>query len=165
MAEVAYDLSRFAPTRRKPRHDTGDAVTRLRVQKRVSAAKLQRRRQVMGMVRTLMAVLLLLALVCAVLYTQTRLTELSREITDTEAELKEEKALNAYLTFELDNMTTLKNIEDKAAELGMERVSNDQIAYYRVEDSNGIRVRGSPLAALFDTLKGALAGLIDGLGL
>ncbi|MDL2293909.1 hypothetical protein LJC60_04675, partial [Ruminococcaceae bacterium OttesenSCG-928-D13] len=153
MAEPAYDLERFAPAKQIP------ARPRVRVARGEKEAKTARRQQVMRMVRTMLGVAVMVALVCGVLYTQTQLAELSKNITSAKNELNEEKSLNAYLTFEMDNMTSQKNIEERAAALGLEKMDNGQVYYFRVEEGNGIQVRENPFARMLTNLQSGIAGL------
>ena len=36
-------------------------------------------------------------------------------------------------------------IEERAVELGLEKMDNKQVSYYKVEDNNGIKVKESPI--------------------
>lgn len=155
MAQVAYNLEHFAPARNTARPRPG-----LRVAKKRRA---QRARPVWRMVRTLLAVSLLMALVCAVLYTQTTVNELQRDIARMEKRMTEEEALNAHLTFQLENMTSLKGIEERAVEMGMEKVSNGQITYYRVDDGGSIEVKENPLARLFEQIRSGFLDIVGNL--
>ncbi len=101
MAQPAYDLAHFQREERQPK-------PRVRVAKHQVS---ETRRQVGRMLRTLLAVAFLLTLVCAVLYTQTNLNELQRQIAAANKQLTEEQSNYAYLTFQLENMTSLKSIE------------------------------------------------------
>lgn len=152
MAEVAYDLSRFETAQRQ-------RTPRVRVAKKEKAAQSARSRQLWRMVRILLGVTVMVLLVCGVLYTQAQLTELSSAITGTKKNLSEEQSLNAYLTFEIDNMTSQKNIEERAAELGMDKIDNGQIRYYRVEDSGGITVKENALQRMFANARSGLNNL------
>lgn len=156
MAQAAYDLERFA-TRARP----ANARPRMRVAKGEKAAKTARQQQVLRMVRILALVAVLVGLVCAVLYTQAQLTEVTHEITKKEAALNEEKSLNAWLTFELDNMTSLKNIEERAAELDLKKMDNGQINYFKVEDNNGIQVKESPIARMLQNARDGIQNIIE----
>ncbi len=155
MAQPAYNLDHFAPAHRAAPRRTAPGV---RVAKRAQSA----RRQQMGkMLRTLLAVMVLVALVSGVLYTQATLTELQSQISALEAQLNEEKSYNYYLTFELDNMTSLKNIEERAQQLGLQRMDNDQIVYFRAEDGSGIEVKENPLNRLLGSIQNLFLSIVD----
>ncbi len=148
MAQAAYELERFAPAKR------GEAP-RVRVAGRQVDA---RREQRVKMVRTLLAGLVVVLLVCAVLYTQTVAAELQGEITSRQKQLAEQKALGTWLNFELDNMSSLKNIEAQAKALGMEKIGGSQITYFRASEENSVSVKEDALSNLFaDTENGLLS--------
>lgn len=153
MAQVAYELERFAPSpARKP------AVRVVRKAREEQKPK----GQVAKMVRTLLAVLLVVVLVFGVLATQTSLNELQRGITAANKELTEQEAMYAHLNFELENMTSLKNVEERAAELGLEKVSGSQVNYFRAEAGNTIEVKENPFTSLFKNLAAAFSSLFGG---
>ena len=153
MAQVAYDLERFAPAR---------AVRpRVRVAKQAKKERTARVAQIWKMLRALLGVLVLVFLVSAVLYTQAAVTEVTTQIADKKQELKEEEALNTYLSFELDNKTSLKSIEETAGDMGLSKVENSQISYFRVEDGNSIQVKEGLFASILRNTKNGLLSIVD----
>lgn len=155
MAEVAYELERFAPQKKKA------AAPPPKVQLAPKKQPNARRATLLRMARTLVCVLVLVALVSGVLYTQASLTELQTSIAKTEKQLAEEKALNAYLSFELDNMTSLKNIEERAAQMELGHTTGEQVSYFRTDDGENIQVRENPLVSLFDNIRAGFLSLVD----
>lgn len=151
MEQAAYDLSRFETSDRRP-------IPRVHVAKRESNA---RQKQIFAMLRTLLTVMLFVGMVSAVLYTQATITELQGEITQAEKQLAEEKSLNAYLSFELDNMTSLKNIEQTASSMGMEKINNGQIVYFRSEEGDIIQVREGLMSKLFGKARSGFLSIVD----
>ena len=152
MAQVAYDLKHFE-TVNKP-------APPVRVAKRVNRQRSAQSAQILKMMRILGGVLVLVALVCAVLYTQTAVTEVTTQIATQKQELKEEESLYTYLSFELDNKTSLKNIEDSAANMGLKKVGSDQIRYFRVEDGNEITVKENFFQSIWSRLQAGLQGVL-----
>lgn len=152
MAQVAYELERFAPAKRK--HET----PRVRVAKRQRSAQ---QKQFFKMLRTLLGVLFMLVLVCGVLYTQAMITELGGQINDKKQELKEEETLNVYLNFEMDNKTSLKNIEERAVEMGLSKMGNGQVTYFKVGESDGIQVRDNPFTQILQRTRDGLLSIWD----
>jgi len=153
LAQVAYELERFAPSpARKP------AVRVVRKPREEQKPK----GQIAKMVRTLLAALVVVVLVFGVLATQTSLNELQRGITSANKELTEQEALYAHLNFELENMTSMKNVEERAAELGLEKVSGGQVNYFRAEAGNTIEVKENPFTSLFKNLADAINSLFGG---
>lgn len=153
MAQVAYDLERFAPARA--------ARPRVRVAKQAKKERTARVAQIWKMLRVLLGVLVLVFLVSAVLYTQAAVTEVTTQIADKKQELKEEEALNTYLSFELDNKTSLKSIEETAGDMGLSKVENSQISYFRVEDGNSIQVKEGLFASILRNTKNGLLSIVD----
>ncbi len=152
MAEIAYELQRFAPREEKPERKP---VVRV-VKKPSGTAK-----QVFRMIRTLLTVGLLVSLVCGVLYTQTSLTELQSEISSKTQELVDQEAMYAYLSFELESKTTPRAIEQRAGELGLVPMNSNQITYVQVEEENPIQIRQGPLAGLDQQFGAGLKAAAD----
>ncbi|MGD9559523.1 MAG: hypothetical protein AB7V55_02835 [Oscillospiraceae bacterium] len=152
MAQVAYELERFAPAAPK--------APRVRVAK---APRTARQSQFAKMLRTLLAALVVVLLVSGVLYTQTTLNELQRGIVKANKALLEEESLHAWLTFELENTTSMKNIEERAQELGLEKMNNGQVTYFRAEDGNTLQVRENPLMRIWENARNGLLGIMDSL--
>ncbi len=149
MAQVAYELERFAPAKTAPVKRS--AVPAVRVVKRVQNI---RHIQRMKMIRTLLTVAVLVVLVCGVLQTQATLTEVQSNISSKEAQLTEEQALSAYLNFEFENMSSLNKVEELATGMGFEKITNGQITYFRMEEDNSIQVRENPLQQLLSGIFG-----------
>lgn len=154
MAAVAYDLDRFETRKRqeparKPR---------------VRVSKVQRSKasgQVAKMLRVLLATTLMVLLVCGVLYTQTQVTELQSQIDKAGSTLDEEEALYAHLSFELQNMSTQRNIEQRAEELGLVKLNSNQIIYVKVDEGNQIEVKEKPFSGWFNKAETGLLSVLD----
>lgn len=153
MAQVAYDLNHFAPSRQ--------AKPRVRVAKGVKRERSARAAQIWKTARLLLGAMVLVLLVCAVLYTQAAVTEVTTEIATKKQELKEQEAYNTYLTFQLDNKTSLRSIEEAAAGMGLSKVNSSQITYFRVEEGDGIQVKQGVLASIFQNAQNGFLSIID----
>lgn len=151
MAEPAYELERFAPQPRRK-------IARVQV---ASPTENKRRQQFFKMARTLLGVMVLVMLVSAVLYTQATVTELQNQIAEQKQMLREEEALTAYLSFELDNKTSLKNLEESAGQMGLSRVESSQISYYRVDEATGIQVRENPFSRIINNTKNGFLSILE----
>lgn len=162
MAQVAYDLERFAPSQRP----TARPRVRVAVAKRgqIQREKTERQKQTARMLRVLVAGVLLVILVSGVIYTQVTLSELQKQIASQKKVLQDEESLSAYLNFEMENMTNMKIIEEKAGEMGMEKAGSGQIIYFRAEDDDTIKVKEGPLATLWEKFKTDVLGIIDYVG-
>ncbi len=143
MAQPAYNLEHFAPQPKTAPKSAPPPV------KAAPKPKTARRSQALRMVRMMLGVAVVLALVSGVLHTQVTLAELQDQILSNEQQLAEELSYNAYLTFELDNITSIKNIEESAASMGLGNIESNQIEYFRTEEGNNIVVRQSPLSQFF----------------
>ena len=153
MAQVAYDLNHFAPAR--------EAKPRVRVAKNTKRERSARAAQIWKTTRLLLGAVVLVFLVCAVLYTQAAVTEVTTEIAAKKQELKEEEAYNTYLSFELDNKTSLKSIEEAAANMGLSKVNSGQISYFRVEEGDGIQVRQGVFASILQNTKNGFLSILE----
>ena len=154
MAEVAYELSRFAP---REQEEKDIKPPRVRVAKQRGKAT----KQVFKMVRVLLTVGLFVVLVCGVLYTQTTVTELQSEISGMDQELVEQEALYAYLSFELESMTTPRAIEQRAGEMGLVQLNSNQITYVQVEEGDQIEVREGAFSGVLERIETGLKALMD----
>ncbi|MDL2253387.1 hypothetical protein LJC49_04850, partial [Ruminococcaceae bacterium OttesenSCG-928-I18] len=76
-------------------------------------------------------------------------------------ELVEQEALYAYLSFELESMTTPRAIEQRAEELGLVQLSSNQITYIQVEEGDQIEVKENPLTALRERMEAGLKSFMD----
>lgn len=152
MAETAYQLEHFAP-REKQRE-----TPRVRVSKRERS---EAAAQLLRMVRTLLVCMVFVVLVCGVLYTHTQITELQGQITSKSKEVVEQEALYAYLSYELEGMSNLQNIKEKAEKLGLQKINANQVSYVRVDEGNNIEVKESPLLSLFSKAKTGLLNALD----
>ncbi len=131
MAEPAYDLQHFA-NKRPPKVE--------KPKLKVASKKRGNVRAVLRVMRNWLVFSMLVCLTCAVLYTQTVITELQTQISQRNQELVEQEALHAYLSFELESITTPKAVEQRAGELGLVPVSGSQISYVQVNTENEIEV-------------------------
>ncbi len=152
MAEAAYELSRFAPREEKP-----EKAPRVKVVKKTRGSA----KKVFKILRTFFAVGFLVALVCGVLFTQTKVTELQSQISDMNQELVNQEAMYAYLNFELESKTTPRAIEQRASEMGLVPLNGNQITYVQVNEGDEIEVSEGPLAGLRNRLENSLKLLAD----
>ena len=151
MAESAYNLEHFAPSRKAEK-------PRVKVAKRkVSQRHLHR----MKMVKTMLTVMLVVVLVFGVLYTHTTAAELQKEITVQEKQLKDEMALSAFLNNELENLSNLKYIEERAKQLGMQKVDHQRVTYIHVNDDNEIIIKESGFAEILEDARSGLLSVWD----
>ena len=146
----AYDLARF---------DTAQFNT-LRVVENKNAAQEKRRASLRWMERVV-ACALLLALTVSVLYSQTRMTELSDEITGLEQQLVEERSVYDQLTYRLESDATLGNIEEYVSrELGMVKTDKSQVSYVTLTSENVLETAETGLAKYWSEMTQRLDSLL-----
>lgn len=146
MGGNAYQLERFAAPERQQK-------PRVRVAKRRASRAAS---PVLRMVRILATAIVMVVLVGGVLYTQAAITELQGQIAAANNELVEETALHDYYTYKLESMTNIRNVEQRAAELGLVKINQNQQTYVRVADGDQIEVRENPLESLLNKARTGL---------
>lgn len=146
----AYDLARF---------DTAQFST-LRVVENKSAAQ-EKRRASLRWLERVVACALLLALTVSVLYSQTRMTELSDEITGLEQQLVEERSVYDQLTYRLESDATLGNIEEYVSrELGMVKTDKSQVTYVTLTCENCLETAETGFAKYWSEMTQRLDSLL-----
>lgn len=151
MAQAAYDLERFARQNHR-------SAPRLRVAKRVRS---ERQKQIFRMARLLVGALVMVLMVCAVLYTNARITEVQGDIANAQKSLTEQESLSHYYTFELDNQTSLSGLEERAEAQGLERADGGRTQYFRVEENSAIEVKQNAFMQLWNNATDGLLSILD----
>lgn len=154
MANQAYDLERFAVRTEVP-------VKKKEVNVRVVKGNKKRKNTQLRMIGMLLGVFVVIGLACGVLYTESRLAELKNGISKQERLLTDEISTYVYLTYEQDNKTNLKNVEQRALELGMRQIDKNQISYVQTAEDNQIEVYPSGVAKLFENTKAGALSIAD----
>jgi len=124
---AAYDLAQFAPeVQREPR------VRVVRTQKKSKTKKALK-------VKLVVNVVVLVFLMLGTIYSRVQLTETKSTINKKTTELTNIESENAYLSYEMDSMVSLKNAEEYAVdELGLVKLDSNQIEYVNLRDENEI---------------------------
>ncbi len=79
-----------------------------------------------------------------------RITELNKEIMDLDTEISRVTGDNLRLELEIEGMMSIKNVEDYAiTELGMQKLSRNQIEYIQLNQEDKIEVSNNS-KSLFD---------------
>lgn len=151
MPEAAYELERFAPSAKKQ-------APRIKVAKRSRVEKQSKSLRLLG---NLFMATVVVVLACGVLYTQNNITELQTQIASQQKELVEQKAMYAYLNFELESMSNIKNIEKRAVELGMIKMDGSQMAYVQVEEGDSIQVKESGVDLFLSKARTGFLSVMD----
>ena len=87
----------------------------------------------------LLAVISMVLLFC-VIYGKVQISDMYSKINDQKAELSTEKSENTRLKAELESYTSLKNIEDFAEELGLEKIDKAQIRYIDIQNEDVVEI-------------------------
>lgn len=154
MANPAYDFTRFAPKTEAPARPQVRVVKPRRKTREKALAKLRT-------VGTVLCVLAIVALACGVLQTQTTIAQLQTDIAEQNKLAVEEEALGAFLTYELDSQTNLKNVEKRAAELGLVKMEKSQVTYVQAEAQNQIEVNQNALTQWLHKLQSGTMNMVD----
>ncbi len=131
---LAYDFDMFMPsTAKKTRNE--DNIIKLAPPKR----KNKTRRAVRAMsvsAFTVMAAVFMLSALCGNLFLRLQINEVNSEINDVKAQINALDSEKTSLEMEFERRISYSNIELEATELGMKKMSKDQVEYIRVNDKN-----------------------------
>lgn len=158
MAETAYNFEYFMPMEKQQRPEKKLKVVGPTAAKREKSARTLQIHKTLKIIFTALAIVVL---ICGVLYTQTNVAELQSDIDARRRELNDAQSYNTYLTFELEGMSNIRGIEQRAQELGLVRTNNNQITYVRVDEDSGIEVKENIFSALFEKTRTGLLNIAD----
>lgn len=151
MAEIAYDLDLFE------NHGT-QRTPRIRAVKGKKPARKERMRRF----RLLAMCALMVTLVCSLITSQVRLTELTGEIQATNRQIISEESEHNYLSGVLDSKTSQRNVEEIATtQLGLMKLDKSQITYFSLENEETIRRPESTVKKIAEFLTTGVLSLAD----
>lgn len=150
MEAQAYELERFAPREQQTQN--------IRVAK--NEEKSLRKASLRG-VKIAALICIMLALICSLLYSKSITTELARNINLTEQEIIEAKSEYAYLSNEMELKANIKNIEQRAAELGLVKMSPSQITYVTVTKENKLVVAQNSAKKAMENVKSGFLSFME----
>ena len=87
----------------------------------------------------LLAVIAMVLLFC-VIYGKVQISDMYSKVNEQKAELLTEKSENTRLKAELESYTSLRNIEDFAEELGLEKIDKAQIRYIEIQNEDVVEI-------------------------
>lgn len=152
---TAYNLSDFAPRPERERQALRVAPTDNR------PAKLFGRLDVRW-VKAVALASVMLALVCSVLFSQTRATELTASIASRQSDLTSLKSEYTYLSNEMEMKTNLKTVELYATQkLGLVQMDKSQITYVTSDDANRIERHEKGLAQAAREISGGVLSFME----
>lgn len=153
MTQAAYDLNMKTKSYGQYR------APRVRVVR--GRSRLDKLRQTVAALRSVLVAALILGLVVSLLYSQAIITELSGEIESTRQELTQEQSTYDYLSGRMDDITSTTNIQEIAeGKLGLVKADASQITYITMEDKSLIVRNESDLSRLLSGVKTAALSLI-----
>ena len=153
MTQAAYDLNMKTKSYGQYR------APRVRVVR--GRSRLDKLRQTVAALRSVLVAALILGLVVSLLYSQAIITELSGEIEPTRQELTQEQSTYDYLSGRMDDITSTTNIQEIAeGKLGLVKADASQITYITMEDQSRIVRNESDLSRLLSGVKTAALSLI-----
>ena len=158
MAAPAYAFERFAP---RPKVEPKKQPPALRVAPGNIRAKKALAQSRLRLFSVIVCAILFVGLTAALLQTQAGIASLQAQISAEEKKLVDQEALNVYLTYELEGKTNIKGIEQRAKELGLVKVEQDQIVYVQDDQENQITVQPSGLSSAFGSMRSGALSIID----
>lgn len=151
MEAQAYELDRFAPRLQQ-------AQQNIRV---AQADKKALRRASLHGVKIAAFICIMLALICSLLYSKSITTELAFDLNVTQNEMVEAKSEYAYLSNEMELKANIKNIEQRAAELGLVKMSPSQITYVTVAKENKLVIAQSSTKNIIENVKSGFLSFME----
>ena len=158
MAAPAYAFERFAP-RKKEAQQPDIRVAPGAARKRARQKALLRAR--LRLLGVMVGAIFFVGLTAALLHTQSSMAALQIEISTQQKELVDQHALGVYLKYELESKTNLKEIEERAIEMGMMKKEQDQIVYMQNRQDNSITVSDSAISRFLSSISGGVLSVVD----
>ncbi len=158
MAQEAYNFARFeAAAEPAPRKEE---ATRLR-SVRGGGQKNGALQKMFGNVMQVAMVVLFFAVAIALVQSEVKLTEYTRQIQLQSDELVTQQSKYSYLESSLNASVNLEQVEKVAKEIGLVKIDESQITYIRLEDEAVLNTTESTLEQWKATAQGAWAELIE----
>ena len=134
-SNVAYDFDRYDNRKRKP-----DLVQKEKpVINQVATTNVSRKKTT-SIFFILVVILIAITLAFSVLYTIAKRTEISDKIAAAEMNLKEVQAEKSKLYIDLENFTSIKEIEKRAKSLGMVKSENNPPILFKIKKEDEFKV-------------------------
>lgn len=151
MAQAAYDLEMFED-RARPHTPRVRAVKGKKTPARI----------MMRRVRMISLCAVMVALICGLLISQAKLTELTGRLQTSQRQLVDAQSQYNYLSGVLDSKTGQKNVEEIATtQLGLMKLDRSQITYFTLDNDNAILRPKSTATRLTEFLTTGMLSLAD----
>ncbi|MBQ3816715.1 MAG: hypothetical protein II802_00395, partial [Clostridia bacterium] len=135
---LAYDFEMFMPKEKKA--EVKDNIVALPKKKAASGAK--HRSAARGMSASafsIMAAAFILMALCGNIALRLQINEVNSKISDMKASVAALESEKTALSVEMQRRISYANIELEATQLGMKKMSKDQVVYIRVNDKNAAK--------------------------
>ena len=130
---VAYDLSLFEPQPKEAPKKKNNIIEMPRQRVNQNARRLENFLRVSS---AILVVGIIVSLFFSLLMCRVQMTELGDEISATKESLATAQSDYTILEMELKSKTSLKTIEEKSDELGMDKLDKHQIEYFSLTDGD-----------------------------
>ncbi len=137
---LAYDFDMFMPSTAKKQKEEDNIIKLAPPKKRQQTRKRAAVKAVSVSAFTVMVAVFMLAALCGNLFLRLQINEVNSKINDVKSEINELDSEKTSLEVEFERKISFSNIELEAAELGMKKMSKDQVVYIRVNDKNAAKL-------------------------
>lgn len=136
---VAYDLSMYESLlEQKPQKQEKPV-------KQAKTVKFKNKKAFKTAVNVL-SIAIAISMIIGVVYTNSCITEITTDITETQKQITELESEKAYLNFTLESRMSLNDIENYAVNvLGMVKMDSAQVEYVEVESENKVELNQNNL--------------------
>lgn len=136
MAVAARPLKRVVI---KPEHE---AQRRFKI---IENERRKKQKKLFAQIRRMLLAAAIIALMCAVLYTQAQITTVQNQIERQNAAYAEEMSLYDMLMYQIESRVSLKDIEEKARQMGLVQRQNNQTVYIRIDEEEAAQNEGNSI--------------------
>ena len=130
MQSTVYDLERFEP-RKKPE------LKKVETKKQNIAVP---KSKTFAIIRTVALALVICTVLGMMMYNRVIQTELTADINSVKKEITALQTENTRLSVELGSLMSIKNIDSKATELGLCKMTERQVSYVAVNDCDKVEI-------------------------
>lgn len=137
---LAYDFERFMPRTNKVAPEKKENIVAM--PKTHAVTKRRHRAATKALTSSafaIMATTFILAALCGNIALRLQINEVNTQINDMKASLNELDSERTSLEVEMQRRISYSNVEFEATQMGMQKLSKDQVVYIRVNDKNAAK--------------------------
>ena len=131
---LAYDFEMFAPSTAKKQREEDKIINLAKTKPQKKTRKAVKAMSVSAF--TIMIAAFMLFALCGNLFLRLQINEVNSQINAAKTELNELDSEKTSLEMEFERRISYSNIELEATELGMKKMSKEQVKYIRVNEKN-----------------------------